>query len=87
MSLNYSAHYMFEYADSDERPEGKKYGQGVCIVNIERAPSTDEEYKEISRTIGHAGGYKAVAIVRLIPTDKTIDGTGPEVIEGEIVID
>lgn len=88
MSQNYTAHYMFEHADSESRPEGKKYGQGVVVVNIEREPKTDEEFKEVARTIGLAGSYKSVAIVRLIPTEKDLNGfSAHDTLEGEIVID
>lgn len=87
MSLNYTAHYMFERLNSETLPEGEKYGQGVCPVSLEREPRTAEEFKEISATIGRAGGYAKCNVIRLLPAKEnfhTTDDSG-EVIEGVVL--
>lgn len=86
MSLNYTAHYMFEHKDSDKRPEGEKYGQGVCPIEVDHVPTTPDDFKEIARTIGLAGKYSKVSVVRLLPAKDfhTTEDTG-EVIEGVVL--
>lgn len=87
MSLNYTAHYMFERLNSETLPEGERYGQGVCPVTLERVPVTAEEFKEISATIGRAGGYAKCNVIRLLPDKENfhVVDDSDEVIEGTVL--
>lgn len=85
--LDYTAHYMFEYADSHLRPEGQKYGQGVMKIKLDHPPTTPEDHKEISKTIFATGKYDKVAVVRVLKAIDRVDGEddGDEVIEGVVL--
>ena len=83
---NYLVHYAFAFPQSDLRPESQRWGTGSVPINTDKAPETDEEFKEIARHIGNLGGYERVAITKLEPTDRFVDDTA-EVLEGLIVND
>lgn len=91
MAPNYSVQYAFEHSDSELRPEGNKYGFGVIVVNTDKHPETPEDMKEIARTIGKlrtpqkTEDYKAVGILNIEPTERTIDDSDT-ILEGEIVL-
>ena len=83
--LDYTAHYMFENKDAHLLPEGKKYGQGVMKIKLDHPPTTDADYKEISKTIFATGKYDKVAVVRVLKALDTKDADGDEVLEGIII--
>lgn len=86
MSLNYTAHFKYTYADDALLPGEEPTGNGICQVEIEREPETPEEWREVSRTIFSKanGQYKAVEIVKLYIPELHAQSSG-EVIEGKVV--
>lgn len=83
--LDYTAHYMFENKDAHLLPEGKKYGQGVMKIKLDHPPTTDADYKEISKVIFATGKYDKVAVVRVLEAIEKNDNEDDTVIEGVIV--
>lgn len=87
MSHNFLVHYSFSFPKSDLRPESQRWGHGSIPINTDKIPTTDEEFKEIARTIGKQGGYERVALkLPLQPTDHFVEDTG-EIFEGLVVND
>lgn len=87
MSHNYLVNFSFAHPKSDLRPEAQRWGHGSMPINTDKVPETEEDFKEIARTIGKQGGYERVAInLPLQPTDKFVEDRG-EILEGLIVND
>lgn len=85
-SHNFVVHYSFAFPKSDLRPEDQRWGNGSIPINTDKKPETEEEFKEIARTIGKQGGYDVVAITKIDATDHFIDNT-TELLEGLVVND
>lgn len=92
MSLNYTAHFKYEYSESALLPNEEPVGHGICQIDIERKPETTEEWREIAATIGRAsqGAYKSVEILKLYETvapaaATSADGTDEAPLEGVIL--
>jgi hypothetical protein len=85
MSENiYRVNYAFEHLDSEERPESQRWGFGHMDIITDHEPTTDEDFKEIARTIGKEGNYKTVAIQSVATKPENQEGVVPFV-DGEIL--
>lgn len=84
--INIVVNYAYQTLGAAALEEDQKWGFGKMHMVSERWPETDEELKEVARTIGLEGKYEAVAIQTINPVDKLIDNSDI-VIEGTIVDD
>lgn len=83
LTHNYVVHFAFAYPESDLRPDEQRWGNGSMAIQTDIEPSTEEEFKEIARTIGKLGGYEAVGITSIDRTEKPVT-TEQEIFEGII---
>ena len=83
-SYNYLVHFSFAHPQSSLRPASQRWGNGSIPINTDKPIESDEEVKEVARTIGRLGGYEVVAVTSYDLTDKFIDDSA-EIIEGLIV--
>lgn len=89
MSPTYYAHYAFQVADSEDKPEDERWGFGRVPIETEVEPTTDEDFKEIARTIGRKNGYDTVRLQHVTAVDDAkMSGSGEDdVLEGTVVGD
>jgi hypothetical protein len=63
--------YRINYAHELATPvDGQIYGWGEVEIETELALKTDEQFKEVARTIGLNGGHTAVGIVKVTELDE-----------------
>lgn len=89
MSLNFVVNYAYQKLGAAALPENERWGFGKMHINTDIEPTTDEELKEVARTIGLEQGYEMVAIQEIRPLaekDIVID-TEKDVLEGVILDD
>ena len=89
MSPTYYVNYAFQVADSEDKPDNERWGFGRVPIETEVEPTTDEDFKEIARTIGLKNGYDTVRLqhVAEIYASKMSGSDEDEILEGTIVDD
>ena len=80
---NYTVQYAF--TNDTAETKDKQFGYSKTQINTDLPIETEEHRIEIARFLGQKGGYTAVGIMDIQPSDNFIDDS-ETVYEGEIVI-